>query len=106
MPDTLIYHVGNLGDTLYDRLTQQVTRALNYEATRCQPVSPQQRDCETVAGNDDPANIAPYRFRQSRRHSAVGANASCNRGAIRSLAGSLTGRRRKAFREALLGCSI
>jgi serine O-acetyltransferase len=35
----LIYHVGNLVDTLYDRLTQQVARALNYEATRCHPGS-------------------------------------------------------------------
>ena len=50
----LIYHVGNLIDTLYDRLTQQIARALNYEATRFPPGSPQAgsyqpRDWEAVA---------------------------------------------------------
>ena len=49
----LIYHVGNLVDTLYDRLTQQVARALNYEATRRQPDSPQQHDCEDGCASED-----------------------------------------------------
>jgi serine O-acetyltransferase len=33
----LIYHVGNLIDTLYDRLTQQIARALNYESLARRP---------------------------------------------------------------------
>jgi len=46
----LIYHVGNLVDTLYDRLTQQVARALIYGATGHQTDNPQQRhDWEAAA---------------------------------------------------------
>jgi serine O-acetyltransferase len=46
----LIYHVGNLVDTLYDRLTQQIARALNYEATKVQADDMQlDRDWDVVA---------------------------------------------------------
>jgi serine O-acetyltransferase len=46
----LIYHVGNLIDTLYDRLTQQIARALNYESTKLLPDNPRQQHYEeTVA---------------------------------------------------------
>jgi serine O-acetyltransferase len=45
----LIYHVGNLVDTLYDRLAQQIARALNYEATKHQANHVQQGHLDAAA---------------------------------------------------------
>ena len=45
-------------------------------------------------------------IRRRCHDSVAGVKASCSRGAIRSVAGPATGRRRRSPREALLGCSI